>query len=118
MFQKLICAAKINLAFGFVLKKLEDGTCSFLYAHKNSTFMERSKLACSEDYMTNLKQKLWEMDIFDHCPRQRANNKWKFHKLIKVTVFASLLKDISMICKNSVLLELFSKKPQCELFLF
>ena len=45
------------------------------------------------------------MDLVDHCTRERANTKWRFYKLAKFTVFASLLKDIPMGCKDTVLPE-------------
>ena len=44
VFKELKCAAKINLAFRFVLKNIEDGMCRYFYAHENNTNMERSKL--------------------------------------------------------------------------
>ena len=44
VFKELKCAAKVNLAFGFVLKNIEDGLCRYFYAHENITFMERSNL--------------------------------------------------------------------------
>ena len=45
------------------------------------------------------------MDTIDLCTRERANAKWKFYKLTNVTVFAALLKDIPMGCKDTVLPE-------------
>ena len=33
VFKELKCAAKVNLAFGFALKNIEDGMCSYFYAH-------------------------------------------------------------------------------------
>ena len=42
VFKELKCAAKINLAFGFVLKNFEGGMCRYFYAHENNTIMERS----------------------------------------------------------------------------
>ena len=33
VFEKLKCAAKMNVAFGFVLKNIEDGSCRYYYAH-------------------------------------------------------------------------------------
>ena len=39
-FKELKCAAKVNLAFGFVLKNIEDGMCRYFYAHENNTIME------------------------------------------------------------------------------
>ena len=35
---KLKCAAKLNVSFGFVLKNVEDGTCRYYYAHENKHF--------------------------------------------------------------------------------
>ena len=45
------------------------------------------------------------MDIVDVCTRERANTKWKFYKLTTLTIFASLLKDGPMGCKDTVLPE-------------
>ena len=45
------------------------------------------------------------MDIIDLCTPERANTKWKFYKLTNVTVFATLLKDTPMGCKDTVLPE-------------
>ena len=53
--------------------------------------------------MTNLKDRMQKMDNVDICTRERANRKWKSYKLTKLTVFASLLKDVPMGCKDSVL---------------
>ena len=105
LFNGLKCAAKVNLAFGFVLKNVEDGSCRYFYAHENNTLMERSKLVCTPDDIVNLKEKLQKMDIVDLCTRERANTKWTFYKLTNQTVFVSLLKDVPMGCKVSVLPE-------------
>ena len=78
VFKGLKGAAKVNLAFGFVLKNFEGGSCRCFYAHENSTLMERSKLVCTTDDIANLKEKLQKMDIVDFCTRERANNEWKF----------------------------------------
>ena len=41
VFKELKCAAKVNLAFGFVLKNIEDGMSRYFYAYENNTIMER-----------------------------------------------------------------------------
>ena len=105
VFRELKCAAKVNIALGFVLKNIEDGMCRYFYAHENNTIMEKSKLVCTPDDIVNLKEKVQKMDINDLCTRERANTKWKFYKLTNVTVFAALLKDIPMSCKDTVLPE-------------
>ena len=67
--------------------------------------MEKSKLVCTPDDITNVKEKLQKVDIADLCTRERANTKWKFFKLTNLTVFAALLKYVPMGCKDSVLPE-------------
>ena len=88
VFKRLECAARDNLASGFVLKIVEDGSCRFFWAHENNTIVERSKLVCTPDNIANQKK-----DIADLCTRQRANTRWKLYKLTNLTVFAALLKD-------------------------
>ena len=105
VFKELKCAAKVKLAFGFVLKTVEDGSCRYFYAHENNTAMERSELVCTQADMTNLKDRMQKMDIVDICTRERSNTKCKFCKLTNLTIFASLLKYVPMGCKDTVLPE-------------
>ena len=105
LFKELKCAAKVNLAFGFVLKNFEDGMCRYFYAHENITITEEAKLVCTQAEMTNLKDRMQKMDIVDLCTRERANTKWNFYRLTNLTIFASLLKDVPMGCKDIVLPE-------------
>ena len=44
VFKELKCAAKVNVAFGFVQKNIQDGMCRHFYAHENNTIMERASL--------------------------------------------------------------------------
>ena len=100
-FKELKCAAKINIAFGFVLKNIEDGMCRYFYAHENNTVIEKSK-----------------MDNIDLCTQERANTKWKFYKLANVTTFAAILKDIPMGCRDTVLPEPLLKNHNVNCFTF
>ena len=75
VFKELKCAAKVNLAFGFALKNVEDGSCRYFYAHENNTVMERLKLVCTQADMTILKDRMQKMDIVDICNRERSNTK-------------------------------------------
>ena len=70
VFRELKFAAKVNLAFEFVLKKIEDGMCTYFYAHENNTVMERAKLVCTQADMTNLKDRMQKKDIVDICTRE------------------------------------------------
>ena len=105
VFKELKCAAKFNLAFGFVLKNTEHGMCRYFFAHENKTIMERAKLVCTQADLTNLKDGTQKMHIVDICTRERANTNWKFYKLTNLIIFASLLKDVPMGCKDTVLPE-------------
>ena len=100
VFKELKCAAKINLAIGFILIKIEDGLCRYFHAHEHNTIMERSKLVYTPADMTNLKDTRQKIDIVDICTRERANTKWKFYKLTNLKFFDSLLKDVPMGCKD------------------
>ena len=71
VFKELKCAAKVNLAFAFVLKNIENGMCRYFYALENNEVMEISKLVCTPDDITNLKEKLQKRDIVHLCTRER-----------------------------------------------
>ena len=79
------------------------------YAHENKTVLVRSKIVCTADGMTNVKDNLRIMDFFEHGISERANSKRKFSKLTNVTVSASSLKSITMGCKTPVLPKPFLK---------
>ena len=102
---KLKCVAKLNLAFGFILKNIEDGKFRYFYAHENNTLLEQSKLVSDKDDMAKLKEILKKTDVIESCTKERSNTKWRFFKLTNLTIFAALLRDIPMGCKDAVLPE-------------
>ena len=102
-FNNLKFAAKVNLALGLILKNKEDGGFRYFYAHENNTLLDRSKLVCTQDDLAKLQDFLNETDIIESCSRERMNTTWKFYKLTSLTVFAALLKDVPLGCKNAVL---------------
>ena len=102
---KLKCVAKLNLALGFFLKNIEDGNFRYFYAHENNTLLEQSKLVSNRDDMAKLKESLKKTDVIESCTKERANTKWKFFKLTNLTIFAALLRDFPMGCKDAVLPE-------------
>ena len=116
--KELTCAAKVNLAFGFVLKNIEDGMCRYFYAHEDNTIREKNKLVCTRADMSNLKDRMQKKDIVDLCTQERANKKWKFYKLANLTIFASLLKYVPMCCKHTVLLEPLLRNCTVNCFTF
>ena len=104
-FNNLKCAAKVNLVLGLILKNMEDGGFRYFYAHENNNLLERPKLLCTHDDMAKLKDFLNKTDVKESCSRERMNTKWRFYKLTNLTVFAALLNDVPIWCKNAVLPE-------------
>ena len=108
---KLKCVPKLNLALGFILKKIEDGKIRYLYAHENNTLLEQSKLVSNKNDMAKFKEILKKTVVFESCTKERSNTKWRFFKLTNLTIFAALLKDIPMGCKDAVLPESLVRNP-------
>ena len=104
-FKKLENATEVNLTFGFILINIEDGKFNYFYAHENNTLLDRSKLVCTRDDLSNSKIFLNKTNVKQFCSWERMNTKWRFFKLTNLTVFAVLLKDVAMGCKNAVLPE-------------
>ena len=106
---KLKCAAKINLALGFIPKNVEDRKFRYFSAYENNTLVEQSKFLDNKDDMAKLKQILKKTDVFESCTKERSNTKWWFFKLTNLTIFAALLRDIPMGCRDVVLPGFLSK---------
>ena len=101
-FNNLKCAAKVNLAFSFFLKNIDDGGFRYFYAHENNTLLDRSKLVWTRVDLENLKDILNKSDVIESCRRERLSTKWRLYKLKNLTVIAALLKDVPMVCKDAV----------------
>ena len=108
---KLRCVGKLNLALGFILKNIEDGRFRYFYAHENNPLLKQSKLVSNKVDMVKLKEILKETDLIESCTKERSNTKWRFFKLKNLTIFAALLRDIPMGCKEAVLPESLLRNP-------
>ena len=106
---KLKCAAKLNLAFGFILKNMENGKFRYFYAHENNTLLEQLKLVSNIDDMAKLKKILKKTVVIGSCTTERSNTKWSFFKLTNLTKLSALLRDVPMGCKDAVLSKSLSK---------
>ena len=100
---KLKCVAKLNLALGSFLKNIEDGKFRYFFALENNTLLELSKLVSNKDDMAKLKEILKKTDVIESCTKERSNTKWRSFILTNLTIFAALLRDIPMGCKDAVL---------------
>ena len=74
-FKNLKSAAKVNLAFQFILKNIEDRGFRYFYAHENNTLLDRSKLVCTHDDLAKLKDFLNKTDVVESCSLERMNTK-------------------------------------------
>ena len=58
------------------------------------------------------------MQKIDICTREKANTKWKFYKPTNVTIFAALLKDVPVGCKDTVLPQALLKNHKVNCLTF
>ena len=112
------CPAKVNIAFGFILKNIENGRFRYFYAHDNNTVLDRSKFVCTKDDLTKLKEILNKTGVIKSCSRKRMNTKWRFCKLTNLTLFAGLLKDVPMGYKDAVVPKPLLKHHTINCFTF
>ena len=49
-------AVKVNPAFGFILKFIEDESLGCFYTHENNRRLDRSKFVCTKDDLMKLKK--------------------------------------------------------------
>ena len=67
------------------------------------------KLMCTRDYLAKQKGVLNETDVLESISRKKMNTKGKFYKLMNLTVFAALLKDVPVGSKMPFCANLFRK---------
>ena len=83
----LTYAAKVILAFGFILENIEDGGFTYVYAHENNTLLDLSKIECTKVGLTKLKDNLNKSDVIESCSRQKMNSRWRFYNLTNMAGF-------------------------------
>ena len=76
--ENLKCAAKLNLALGFLLKKIEVGKFRYFFGNENNTRLEQSKLASNKDGIARMKDVLMETDVIESCTKEMSKTKRKF----------------------------------------
>ena len=69
----LKCAAKMKVAFGLVLKNVEDRSCRYFYANQKNTILERPKLEATTEELTEIKNMLNKDDVIESFTRERAH---------------------------------------------
>ena len=89
VFEKLICAAKVNLYLGFILRNVDTDEYRYFYAHENNTFFEKSHLICSKGDLVSLQDRVEKKHLIETCAQERANTKWRYALITNVTIFCS-----------------------------
>ena len=110
VFEKLNCAAKVNLAIGFIIRNEDMDEYRYFYHHENNTFFEKSHLLCSKGDLVSLQDRIEKMDLLETCFQERENTKWRFALTTNVTIIGALLKTIPMGCIDAVLPELLLRQ--------
>ena len=77
VFESLHWAAKVNLALGFVLRNVEDGSYRYFYAHEINILVERSLLIANRGNTTEIQQRLDDLNIVELCTKERFSTKRK-----------------------------------------
>ena len=103
VFEKLDCAAEINIALGFVLRNIETGEYRYFYPLENNTLFDKSILLCTKGDLTTIQNKVKKQDIIEVCTQYRQNAKWRFKLITNLTIFAALLKNVPMGRPDSVI---------------
>ena len=104
-FNNLNCAAKMNLALGFILRNIEDVGFSYFYAHENITLLDRPKVVCTKEDLAKQKNVVSKTNVIESCSRERLSTNKRFYKLTNLTVSVALLKHVPMGCKDAILPE-------------
>ena len=73
VFKNLKCAAKVNIALGFVLRNVENGQFRYFYAHENNTLFDKSLLLCTRGDLTKIQEQVQNSDLLEQCVNERRN---------------------------------------------
>ena len=111
VFEKLIFAAKVNLALGFILHNVDTDQYRYFYAHENNAFFDKSHLLCSKGDLVSLQDRAEKMDLVETRAQERENTKWRFLLTTNVKIFCALLKNIPLGCIDAVLPEQLLRRP-------
>ena len=112
VFANLKCAAKVNLALGFILQNVETNEYRYYYPHENNLLLDRAFLLSNKKDLLNLQNEIEKLDLIETCTKERQNSKWRFTVITNVTVFVALLTNIPMGCTDSPLPEPLLRNPE------
>ena len=112
VFANLNCAAKINLALGFLLQNIKINDYRYYYPHENNLLLDRVFLVSNKNDLLNLQNEIKKLDLVETYTQERQNSKWRFTVITNVTVFVALLTNIPLGCTDSPLPEPLLRNPE------
>ena len=110
IYQRMNNSFKINMAFGFILKNVEDESYRYFYAHNNAGIFDTPKTISNANDLINLFQSLKQIDILQQLFLKRPNTKWTVYQVcnVRYVVFKMLDKHLG----NGVLPD-YIKNKKC-----
>ena len=67
VFANLNCAAKLNLALGFLLQNIETNDYRYYYPHENNLLLDRAFLLSNRNNLINLQNEIEKLDLIETC---------------------------------------------------
>ena len=98
IFERLPCAVKLNIYFGFMLRNQETDEFRYFYADKNNPLFSSPVFIRDPVHLAFLKDRVEGEDFFEYVTQQRPNTKWRYFQLTNVTFRATLVRDIPLGC--------------------
>ena len=92
VFANLKCAAKVNLALGFILQNVETNEYRYYYPHENNLLLDRAFLLSNKNDLLNLQNEIEKLDLIETCTKERQNSKWRFAVITNVTALERFLR--------------------------
>ena len=73
--EKLKYATKLNVAFGFALRNVKDGSYRYCYAQRNNTLMKFLKPVVAKEDLVEIKDVVSNADVIQACTKESAKTK-------------------------------------------
>ena len=76
VFENLKCAAKVNLALGFLLQNVENNNYRYYYyPHENNLLLDRAHFLNNKNDLLNLQSEIGKFDLIETCTQERQKSK-------------------------------------------
>ena len=93
VFEKLNCAAKLNLALGFILRNVDTDEYRYFYAHENKVFFWKISFTLLKRRLGLSSRRSSKDGSSGDVFTGEGKTKWQFALNTNVTIFCSLLRN-------------------------